>query len=301
MFGNKGGKSQEGASFIIARVTHVVYGPYLADGKTPDPYYTNPTDIGTIRYVVDNSFQNSSDFGAINQPAKPAWPSFQHYPTENEYVYIIPGPSPQKNKKSGAQELYYLPPFGMWRSTNHNAFPALDEYTVFKQAEVLSDQATIAGTPNSQGDVGIEYNLGNNFPEKGDIRTLRAFVGDVMIEGRWGHSIRFGSSLNSLQNENNWAVSNTNGDPIIMIRNGQGKPPTPNCWDPMVEDINTDGSSIYLTSGQQVVVDDIQSNFPLNSFNASLIATRTVIKTIPATPRSNQTVSPNAVDNANTV
>ena len=298
-FKNFGGRSGQGVSFIIGRVVHVVYGPYLSDGKTPDPYYQNPTDIGTIRYSIDNSKQNSSDFGAFNPPAKPAWPSIKYYPVENEYVYLITGPSVNKNKTSGAQDYYYLPPFNLWGSPNHNAFPALDEYAAAKQVEVTTNEEASTGLPNSQGGVGTQYPLGNDFPEKEDIRALRCFVGDLSIEGRWGNSIRLGSSLKSLRAENNWAISNNDGDPIIIIRNGQGTPPTKNPWDPIVEDPNTDKSSIYLTAGQQIVIDDIQNNFSLASFNATLLATRSVTKTIPATPPSNETLSPDSVDNAN--
>ena len=303
LFQNKGGKSNQGLFFVIARVTHVVYGPYLSDGKTPDPDYKSPVDIGKIRYIIDNSKQNSSKFGAANKPARPAWTSFQHYPTENEYVYLIPGPSPDKNTTSGAQELFYLPPFGMWGAVNHNAFPALDEYATLKTAEALASQEVLQGTPNSQGDVGIEMPLGNSFQEKQNVRNLRSFVGDVTIEGRWGNSIRFGSSLSALKNENNWAASNQDGDPITIIRNGQGALPSKNPWDPIVENINTDGSSIYLTSGQQILIDDVQKRvFPLASFRATFIATEgTSTKTIPATLISNQTISPNAVDDVNNI
>lgn len=298
-FGNKGGKSSEGVSFIIGRVVHVTYGPYLADGKTIDPYYKSTSDIGTIRFVIDNSRQNSSNFGAFNPPARPAWPMFKHYPTENEYVYIIPGPGPKRNKVSGAQDYYYLPPFNLWASANHNAFPALDEYAAAKSEQIASLSDVDKGVANSQGDIGIEYPLGNNFVEKGDIRELRQFVGDLTIEGRWGNSIRLGSSLRSLKNENNWAVSNNDGDPIIIIRNGQGVVPTKNPWDPIVEDPNTDMSSIYLTAGQEIAMKDLPSSFPLNSFNLGLVTTATTTKTIPTAFIANDTLSPETVDQAN--
>lgn len=298
-FGNKGGKSNYGVSFIIARVVHVVYGPYLSDGKTQDKYYRNSGDIGTIRFVVENSNQYSSEFADLNPPAKPAWASIKHFPVECEYVYIIAGPGVMKNQKSGAQEYYYLPPFNLWASANHNAFPALDEYAATKIEQIASISEVEQGAVNSIENIEINYPFENNFEERGDVRELRQFVGDLTVEGRWGNSIRLGSSLRSLSKENNWAISKNDGDPIIIIRNGQGLPPTKNPWDPTVEDINIDMSSIYLTAGQEILMTDIPSGFPLNSFNATYKPTVTNVKAPPPVFRGNQNLSPQTVDKAN--
>jgi hypothetical protein len=73
--------------------------------------------------------------------------------------------------------------------------------------------------------------------------------GDVIEEGRWGNSIRIGSTVKNTPN--NWSISGSNGDPILIIRNGQGIQ-TEEGWVPTIEDINNDDSSIYVTSTQNV-------------------------------------------------
>jgi hypothetical protein len=50
---------------------------------------------------------------------------------------------------------------------------------------------------------------------------------------------------------NNWSATGSNGDPILIIRNGQGVQ-TKEGWVPTVEDINNDESSIYQTSTQKI-------------------------------------------------
>jgi len=266
--------------FIIARVESVVYGPYLADNKTTNPDYNDPTDIGTIRYIIINSAQYDNGLAGRNPVAKPAWPHLKQIPLEGEYVYLIPGPSIDLNNRAGAQEYYYLPPFGLWNSPHHNALPALN---------AVADYAN-----QTQQAV---YPLGHGFLEKADLKALRAFVGDVTLEGRWGNSIRFGSSLKANEVDNYWANSNADGDPITIIRNGQGYSSDKDGWIPTVENINLDKSSIYLTAGQQIVIDDITRNFPLNSFGIQLQTTITQVKEMTPAITSNEGLSPQFVDN----
>lgn len=287
---------QTNTTFIIGRVTSVVYGPYLADGKTPDPDYNDPTDIGKIKYVIVNSVQYDSVMGDSNPLAKPAWPHLKQLPLDGEYVYIIPGPGVGLNDAVGAQEYYYLPPFGLWNSPHHNALPNLNEVAGYASINNLTYEQAAQGNSNVPDTASLVFPLGNKFVELADVRGLRSFVGDVTLEGRWGNSIRFGSSLSANKSENNWATSNKDGDPIIMIRNGQSTQTDKRGWIPTVEDINRDKSSIYLTAGQQITIDDI-AGFPLYSFDVNIGTTATTVKTLTEVPTSNDGFSPQFQDN----
>ena len=51
-------------------------------------------------------------------------------------------------------------------------------------------------------------------------------MGDSLLEGRYGQSLRFGSTARSNFNfpteiQNNWSDSGKNGDPITILKNGQ--------------------------------------------------------------------------------
>jgi len=78
---------------------------------------------------------------------------------------------------------------------------------------------------------------------------LQPFEGDLIYEGRWGNSIRLSGTA---PDRNPWSTIGTQGDAITIIRNGQTDNPAKNGWDFTVEDINTDASSIYLTTTQKV-------------------------------------------------
>ena len=115
--------------------------------------------------------------------------------------------------------------------------------------------------------------LGNYFLTNNKIRRLKKFEGDTAIESRFGQSIRFSTYDNNRNNDTGEAVDyKGGGNPMILIRNRQRKlakdspdtsnkklPPIPkiteqekNVGGLIEEDINHDGSSIHITSGQTV-------------------------------------------------
>ena len=71
---------------------------------------------------------------------------------------------------------------------------------------------------------------------------LLAFAGDIIVEGRWGNSIRFGSTAktDNIIYTNNWSNTGDNGDPITILRNGQPIDSPDNGFTPIIEDINKD-------------------------------------------------------------
>jgi len=259
------------APYLIARVAHVVTGPFYESSTTPDPNYKNSTDIGVIVYQLIQGVQDRTSQSSGNPTARPIQSSFKHIPIEGELVLLIPGPSLKSNKNRGQQTYFYLAPFNIWNASNHNAMPNLGDVSNFSnQVKRSYNQTTnINQSTNLSTNQTVTYPLSVNFNEKGDVRSLRTFTGDVTIEGRWGNSVRFGSTTKNRQ-ENTWSKEGDIGNPITILRNGQGKQLNNDPWVPTVEDINRDGSSIYLTSGQKIVIDDIQNNFSLASLQYRL-------------------------------
>lgn len=262
---------------LIARVAHVIQGPYYLGTNIPDPDYNDPTDIGNITFQLINSNESSTLTSNGNVIAKPVNSAFKQMPIEGEIVYLIPGPSVDMNSTAQRQDYYYLQPYNIWNAANHNAFPNLGDYGNYVNEVVRSyqDTATTKQSTNTSATGSLTMPLGPNFPEKSNIRTLRQFTGDVTLEGRWGNSVRFGSTVAIDGYENPWSSEGEPGTPITIIRNGQGKQSNDVVWFPTVEDINRDFSSIYLTAGQKIVIDDINNNFSLASLQTQLTSTRT--------------------------
>ena len=79
----------------------------------------------------------------------------------------------------------------------------------------------------------------------------------MIIEGRWGNSIRFGSTVKN--RSNNWSETGINGNPITILNNGQGQQ-SEQGWIPILENINNNDSSIYLTSTQKIPINIASTN-----------------------------------------
>ena len=190
--------------------------------------------------------------------AKPLYSNIKFLPLVNEIVYImaLPNPSTTSNPSSGKQ-YYYFQTVNLWNSIHHNALPnpLANEPTNAQKYE-----STEAGV-EIQSDVSVtDINLGLTFKERVGIRNLQPYEGDILIEGRWGNTIRFGSTVNNSVPPNSWSNSGNNGEPITIIKNGQTETNN-DPWIPQIENINTDKSSIYLTSNQQIPIEGALTNY----------------------------------------
>jgi hypothetical protein len=190
--------------------------------------------------------------------ALPLYSNIKFLPLVNEIVYIIslPNPSAQRNV-SGGKQFYYFQTVNLWNSIHHNALP---NSLANEPSNAQKYESTEAGV-EVQSDVGIDsINLGLTFKEKSGIRNLQPYEGDILIEGRWGNTIRFGSTVNNSNPPNPWSDSGVNGEPIVILKNGQtetGDDP----WVSQVENINTDKSSIYLTSNQKIPIEGASTSY----------------------------------------
>lgn len=283
---------------FIARVTHVVQGPFLIGTNIPDQYYKNPTDLGVITFQLLNGSQDRTLDSGGNVLAKPINSAFKQYPVEGEFVFILPGPGIGMNEDRGQRDYFYMSPYNIWNASHHNAFPDLGDYGEYVSTiqRDYENSSTTNQAINTSATGSLTMPLGPNFPEKNNIKALRQFTGDVTIEGRWGNSIRFGSTTAVDGKENYWSSTGEPGTPITIIRNGQGRQLDDIAWVPTVENINRDPSSIYLTAGQKVVIDDINTSFSLASLGIVLENTQTTSIPIQQQLTSIDTISPQEQD-----
>jgi len=179
--------------------------------------------------------------------ARPLTGNFKNLPLINEVVYIIALPDTEIESISSNTIEYYINIVSLWNHPHHNAFPTTpNTLPPTQQKDYIQ---TEAGNVRRVTDQSTEIFLGKTFVERSNIHPLLPFEGDMLYEGRWGNSIRIGSTVKNTPN--NWSTVGTDGDPILIIRNGQGVQ-TEEGWVPTVEDINNDDSSIYATSTQKI-------------------------------------------------
>lgn len=222
-------------------------------------YFVNAGEwnsIGTIYFKkIKRGDYKSSGF------AKPYFSNFINYPLVNELVYIFKQPSPDIQNNNFRETYYYITPLNIWSSNHHNGIPNIFENTEIPESQQRDYIQTQAGAVRRVTDGSSDIILGNTFQEKSNIKPLRKFEGDVIIEGRLGNSIRLGSTvLKDSTPINTWSTGSNNGDPILLIRNGQGDRGSVG-YLPTLEDINLDPSSIYLTSTQKIPITVSSNNY----------------------------------------
>ena len=196
--------------------------------------------------------------------ATPLFSNIKTYPLVNEVVFLLTAPSGDYSSNTGNIKYYYLSTLNIWNNVHVNPTP-----NPFQNLKPDSQNKSIAdveaGSSNKSGEQDTnEFKPGNYFEEKSNIYPLYPFEGDIIYEGRWGQSIRFGSTFPNL---NTWSTVGQAGDPILIVRNGQNPELSGPAQSTTEEDINRDLSSIYFTSTQKIPIEVSSQNDYLSYTN----------------------------------
>ena len=179
-------------------------------------------------------------------------------PVIGEQVMVVLGSNADANsQKRSSTRNYYISTVGIQSNINHNALPRLNSKSSVGLGNI---DGAFAGV-SAQSSVDSPHDFGNGFVELKNLSQLQPYLGDVIFEGRFGQSIRFGYTprntrrTNSLVSgatvEPSWTSPRPEA-PITIIRNGVGFSRGYNKF--IVEDINRDDSSLYLTSQQKLQI-----------------------------------------------
>jgi hypothetical protein len=239
------------STVFAARVREII----LDNQSNPEIFKENGewSSIGTIFFSLINT-SNTSQNPYLSDKAYPLFPNQKIYPLKNEIVYIISLPTPGIQSATNSQRYYYFQPVNIWSNNHHNAIPDPTNTPLTPNSQQQDYIETEAGIVRRVTDGGTEIDLGTTFKENLKIKTIQPFEGDIIHEGRWGQSLRFGSTVKNSKIFNTWSRTGDNGDPITILRNAQfddGEDP----WIPQVEDINKEGSAIYFTSTQAIPIE----------------------------------------------
>ena len=291
---NKKGSSSSGNTFFFARVNDIL----LSTNTKTENFFNDAggwSGLGSIKFTQLGTTTDNDNPSALI--AKPLFTNIIQYPILEEIVVILQAPSEGLNKDPQAKTYYYLTTVGLWNSIHHNAFPDIPNFNkkISKKnnnsIQQVEEGSTTSTTPNT--DV---LKFGNSFKEKAGIRNLLPEEGDIIVEGRWGQSIRFSSTTAKKLPSNSWSAQGELGSPITIIRNGQSKEKNTSApWVPFYEDINNDGSSIYMSSGQDVPLELASKN--LKSFDVTVGSAFNSALQIPDPYIPSPDISPKQADN----
>ena len=248
--------------------------------------------IGTIQYQLVSTPTSPivSNQSLSSNLAKPLFPQLKNYPLVNELVILFRLPTTGDSQATGTYNYYYLNSIGIWNHPEQNGIP--DVYstnTTESPSQNKSNDSIELGNIQQPSDTPFQLDLngnsGGDFIEKGNIRPILSFIGDQIFEGRFSNSLRLGSTSPSQGSVvNNWSSTGEIGSPITILRNGQPKDLGEPGWLPITENINTDLSSIYLTSTQQIPIEIAVASSTTGG--GTSVPFSNIIKETPQSPKS---------------
>lgn len=212
--------------------------------------------VYSVLCKILNSSPSSAPTTVIQ--ARPLYANIKQIPINGEIVLVCKAPSRYFSIAGNTLEYYYTFPVSVLSSVHHNGLPGANSVSFYpKTQEQQTREASLGITPSRQQKNENPIKIDPSFPERLDVFPLQPFSGDLILEGRWGQSIRFGSSVDTrrkYQIDPTWEVGQgSTGNPITIISNGTN--PNKNEKqnnDFHMENPDVDDSSIWLTSGQAV-------------------------------------------------
>lgn len=235
-------------SFKLGRVVEVSLDPL------------KPTELGYVKYVDVTATPKdilSYEENKIYPTAKPLYPNVTNAPLINEVVLLITQPDAGVTQNLNSISTYYVSVISLWNHPHHNALP--QQQGTIAPSQNKTYLQTILGSTVKNQNQSTEITFGRTFREKANIHPLLPFEGDIIYQGRWGNSIRFGSTVTG--SLNTWSSTGNDGDPITIFRNGQPISASDLGYESIVENINEDLSSIWMTSTQQLPISASNYNY----------------------------------------
>jgi len=180
--------------------------------------------------------------------------SIREYPLKNELVLVF----------YSLGRLFYTRRINSTNKTTESSWPGLSErFSPQVSTQNRSDAALLAaqgGAPYRPWGMKQQFSLGDEFSENPNVRMIRPNEGDLIISGRFGNTVRFGSSLFSNPNT-------TTPQPNLLLTVGQSPNKVTSIdlnndgtnetvvggpYGLTYEDINKDKSSIWMVTDEEV-------------------------------------------------
>ena len=213
----------------------------------------NKEKLYTITCRMHGAFGSQTAYDVIHARALDA--NLKNIPIQGEIVLLTKGPTAYASAAGTSQEYYYTNPISIQSSVHHNGLPGLTYMLEDKTPrDTNSRESAKDGIMNKVKDrLGVDKIIDPAYPERLDVYPIQPYSGDIIFEGRWGHSIRFGSTVDERRpypQVPTWKKGlGETGNPILIISNGTN--PTSKPFNEFIlENPDEDDSTIWMTSGQ---------------------------------------------------
>lgn len=211
---------------------------YIASGSD-----STVNELFALRVRSCSTYYNNEEF-----IVKPSNINLKQIPLVGEFVLIYKTFNQQSSATTRRNQWFYVTSVDLHSSINENMLPGVSEVTPQEQIDSTKP--------------------GYTFNRK-SISPIQPYEGDFLLEGRWGNSIRFGSTVDYAKGKytvpGTW-IGTISGDPIIVLSNGRDNKPNKQF---VVEDIVSDNASLYLTSTQSFPKFKLNNNLKIGQSSTS--------------------------------
>lgn len=220
-----------------AEVMDVIY-------NSDHPQFRTWEDIGKaqIRFI-------HSDFNKTEEKlpwAKPADPNKRGFPLKHELVVV----------GEFANQYYYTERLSQLAHPNHNEASWISIDLQYFKNKSKGDSYSQAQMGHTEGNYEDDPDLGEYFNRIDEIHPLEHDEGDIILEGRWAHSIAFRRNVKT-------------DKPVIWIRCGQYEEAYDKDYLEIIrENIDDDPSSIYLCEDHPVDLTPATIDNPIHFISA---------------------------------
>jgi len=191
----------------------------------------NTNKLFVLKVRTCSSYYNNEVFYV-----KPSNINTKQIPLVGEFVLIYKTFNNQTTNRKWREGWYYVTSIDVQSSINENLLPGISNGLTAEEINNIKP--------------------GRTFKSK-SISPLQPYEGDLMIEGRFGNSIRFGSTISTNPGRPYYFLSQTwkkmdngeDGDPIMILSNGRNDKTKKEF---VIENADSDASTLYLTSKQEI-------------------------------------------------
>lgn len=237
--------------FMPAEVIEVLY----------EESYANSSNINQLVYPIRVKLLNniSIDDDKVKNTfiAIPLNTTLVKIPIVGEIVLLYKSVNSSATGVKHASTIYYIDTVGLQNQVNHNSLPTISKITQ-NQSNNASVSATNYLNVQSGAVISIKDNSNNlldtNFTENSLSKPLQHYVGDTLILGRYGQSLRFSTTpklTSNFSKRPNWTGTDHTA-PITILRNTRQNKRTGFQNDYQTEDFTNDDNLIVMASGQKL-------------------------------------------------
>lgn len=191
----------------------------------------------------------------------PLWPNvFAGIPLIGEIVLLVEAAGQANREGTARLEKFYLPAVNAWHDPNHNQVPAATfnaQMLATSEARKCNPSGQYTADPGEKEEVDLTPALGRIFQPM-DVKRLQPYEGDVIFEGRYGQSIRFGSTNKTGATPNIWSSGPGTNDPIFILSNGHRAAEEQLNH---IEDVDQDGGLLLIAGGNAITFNPPSDNW----------------------------------------